>query len=215
MKRLLFLVTFLLVSVSPWSVNAQGNGGDRRPITPENAAQVVELTRLGYGTHDAFAWSWDQKTLAVGGSLGVWLYDGDDLAAEPRFLPGSPPFVHHLAYSPDGLWLAVASGRNNTGEDHRLALVDAVTGEPQLVLEEQVIGQPGIAFSQDGSLLAMQTDEAVVLWDVAAGGARFTWPRAPSSVRSSRRSASCSRSAPPSTTQRSVSGRRESAPVRR
>ena len=102
MKYIKVLSILLLLGVAgALSVHAQQGG--RTPITSSNAAkvvdanntpipatsaptppqqavigsgnanQVVSLARLGRGRVIAVAWSPDGKTLAVAGSVGVWL----------------------------------------------------------------------------------------------------------------------------------------------
>lgn len=89
MQKISVLLGLLILLTVRLAVLAQGT--DRLGvITPQNAAQVVQLARLGRGTAHAVAWSPDGKTLAVGGSLGVWLYDMTHLDAQPRLLDGHP-----------------------------------------------------------------------------------------------------------------------------
>ncbi|KAB2867561.1 MAG: hypothetical protein F9K46_00070, partial [Anaerolineae bacterium] len=78
------------------------------PITPENAAQLVELERFGTGTMNGAVWSPDGKELALYGALGIWFYDTSDFDATPRFVE-SDTYINDAAYSPDGTLLATAT----------------------------------------------------------------------------------------------------------
>jgi WD40 repeat protein len=85
----------------------------REPITPENINLLEPLLTIGYGQAEAIALSPDNNTLAVGTSLGLYLHDAHNLAAEPVFL-GMPsdfetslaaPYhriVRYIGYTEDG-----------------------------------------------------------------------------------------------------------------
>ena len=63
------------------------------PITPENAAQVTELGRVGGVLPGDLVWSPDGTILAAGTSAGVKLYNADDLTSDPLQLSGSIPIL--------------------------------------------------------------------------------------------------------------------------
>lgn len=163
MKHLISVITMtlMLIGLLPLQTNAQDDAGPN--IAVENAQDLVQLERFGYGTRDAAAWTNDQSMLAVGGSLGVWLFDGDDLEAEPRFVPHSPQNVHHLAFNHDGTQIAIGWGERDT---HGLLVLDVAIGDTVLELPETVVGDPGLQFSEDGSVLVIQTQHNILIWDM-------------------------------------------------
>ncbi len=57
-----------------------------QPITAENAGELTQIAQLGNGR--AFDVDWHGDIIAVGGALGVWLYDSTHLTEEPRLLAG-------------------------------------------------------------------------------------------------------------------------------
>lgn len=52
-------------------------------ITPHNVADLRQVVRLGSGQATSAAWSPDGATIALGGSLGIWIYDATSLTAPP------------------------------------------------------------------------------------------------------------------------------------
>lgn len=75
------------------------------PITPANAAKVVQLARLGKGNNNDIAYSPDGSVLAVASSPGIYLYDNNQKLLD--VLP-TDQFVHAIAFSPDGETLAAS-----------------------------------------------------------------------------------------------------------
>ncbi|MEZ4646747.1 MAG: protein kinase [Chloroflexota bacterium] len=136
---------------------AEEGSGDT--ITPEDAAQLMLLHRLGRGTVDSIAASPDGSLVAVGGSLGVWLYDSETLETV-GLLQGHEDTVWDLAWSPDGTRLASASW------DWTIRVWDVAAQTELFALrgDDQYIN---VAWSADGSTLAATTwYTAVELWDV-------------------------------------------------
>src|SRR5260221_1199842 len=72
-------------SEPPGAESAVGQSG-LQPITAANAKQITQLSRIGNGTISVPAWSPDGKQIAIGGSLGVWLFPAKFLGTSP------PPF---------------------------------------------------------------------------------------------------------------------------
>ena len=77
--------------------------------------------RLGKGWILDFAYSPDGTRLAVGTSIGIWLYDANT-GAELSLLTGHTDWVWSVAFSPDGGTLASGS------LDDTIRLWDANTG---------------------------------------------------------------------------------------
>ena len=78
---------------------------------------------------------------------------------------GHTAFVHSLAYSPDGRWLASAGG-----DDHVAKLWETSTGMEMLTLAGHGDNVAGVAFSPDGRTLATASwDRTVRLWKIPNG----------------------------------------------
>lgn len=121
------------------------------------------------------AFSLDGKAVAIGETVGpIHVYD----------VPGSVPRVidipltadsalHCLAFSPDGKWLAEASGMNSP------RVWDASTGKlvAAFPLEERGNFPTAVAFNPDGTVLAAGYDDSQVrLWDMPGGKERKPLP---------------------------------------
>ncbi len=76
------------------------------------AARIAEVSEETYGFITRAAWSPSGKTLAVGYGGGVMLWQGG-FGGEPdaHFKHTAP--IRDIAFSPDGKWLAAASGDTN------------------------------------------------------------------------------------------------------
>jgi WD40 repeat protein len=116
------------------------------------------LARIGKGTLQAMALSPDDQLIAVGTSIGTFVYRADDLSLAWY---GETNSVEAVDFSSDGARLA-------TGGYARLTIWDAATGKP---IGEPL--QPGstpsdVAFSPDGAKLAVgSTSKALQVWDIA------------------------------------------------
>ena len=122
MKRWNVIILVLLFAASQaFYVRAQ-ESDNRPPITAANAHDIAQLAMLGHGFTSGLAWSPDGKTLAATSSVGVWLYDGADLASEPRLLTNDVQMTS-VAFSPDGALLAVGT------RDSTIQVWDVQTGQ--------------------------------------------------------------------------------------
>ena len=119
--------------------------------------------RLGKGAIGRIAYAPDGTRLAVGSSIGVWIYDIEKGKALDLF----PMYgVSCLAFSPDGKTLVSGSRR------HNLVLWDLTTGEPlNTFIDEYQTGVNCVAFSPDGKTLAGGYDYygRLRLWETATG----------------------------------------------
>ncbi len=125
-----------------------------------SSTPLAQLSVLGEGTVNALAWSPDGKWMAVGGSLGIHLYDAATLQ-EVRYVE-TREAVSDLVFSPDGHTLAAASQYTT------LSLWDVDTGQPfQVITETEAIGT--FRLSSDGRTLATEGYYGVHVWDIASG----------------------------------------------
>ena len=114
---------------------------------------------MGKGWLVAVASSPDGRTLAAASSLGVYLYDAENLA-EVRFL-ATDASVFAVAFSPDGRLLASRAGGNT------IRLWDVATGQPLRALEGHTFSVLSVAFSPDERTLASGSGDGTVrLWGV-------------------------------------------------
>ncbi len=134
-------------------------------ITAQNADRLVELAHMGRGTINTVVWSPDGKTLALGGSLGVWLYNADDMSAEPSLLDVHKTAVEQIVFNHDGSLMAT-SGAN---PDRTIHVWDTQTWQEFGTVESgnRFYNADSLAFSPDGHFLAAGYPEAgVLLWNI-------------------------------------------------
>jgi WD40 repeat protein/serine/threonine protein kinase len=108
-------------------------------------------------------------------TLQVW----DVVGGQPLY--SSPPFrrnVHQAVFSPDGRYLAVATGDlfwQDDGGD--VYLLDAATGEEIRTFHGHTGDVTSVAFTPDGTRLASaghNAEKTIKLWDVATGKEALT-----------------------------------------
>lgn len=130
--------------------------------TAANLKEFGLTTQLGRGTIDTMAVSPDGSLIAVGGSLGVWLYNSETLEPLSVWNEHSDT-ISRLAWSPDGALLASASW------DQTIVVWDVATGEVTGKYEgrDQYLA---LAWSPDGSTIAAGGwPSEIELWDTTDG----------------------------------------------
>ncbi len=131
-------------------------------ITSETSSQLVELARLGKGKINNFVWSPDSATLAVSTSLGIYLYAAGTLT-ETGFISGTGE-VAKMVFSPDGEFLAVTAANLPAIRIWRQSEATLFN-----TIEIPNAWNSSLAFSPDGSLLAVGKPEGVEFWRVSDG----------------------------------------------
>lgn len=126
--------------------------------------------RLGKGIIGQITYSPDGTQLAVGSSIGIWIYNAHT-GQELNLLTGHTKWPSLIAYSPDGHTLA-SGGELETGT---VCLWNPNTGEHKVTLGEHDRGVTCVKFSPDGSILASGSlDATIQLWDVVTGKHKAT-----------------------------------------
>lgn len=165
MQHLSLLFALLLVLGLPFNTYAQAP-----IITAANAATVQPIMVIGRGQAHDVAWSSDGQWLAVGSSIGLWLYEVPSLLANPTTATplGWPTsaIVRDVAFSPTQPLVAAALANGEA------FVWDWQTDEPRFFNAHQ-LSTRALAFSPDGQMLAtVGVDNAVRqegdarLWDV-------------------------------------------------
>jgi len=130
----------------------------------------IEIKRLGMGSAKVLAWSPNGTKLAVGGGLGVWLYDSLD--AEPRLL-ATQGTVQDVSFADDGKLLVTLSyfcvGCSDDQKIYNAHVWDVETGQI-LNSWETLRNVAEFRFSSDGHYLAVSSySGTVVVWNVLNG----------------------------------------------
>ncbi len=172
---------------------------DLIPITIENANELEELVKIDYGNPSTVyevAWSPDGSILAVGGAVGIFLYE--DLDFDMARQLDSPPSTS-FAFNADGRLLASADGNfvhlwdletevELAVMDHTAAtqvafspvssLLASGSGDGRISLWTDTYTEidrldsgfdnavVDLAFSPDGTLLASANQDGIHLWDI-------------------------------------------------
>ena len=125
------------------------------------------IARFGKGYVFDFEYSPDGTRLAVGSTIGVWLYDTQTYK-ELHLLTGHKDFVTGVLFSPDSKTLVSLSGGSWTPSE--VKLWNVLSGELIATLIDEEIKVNHIVFSPDGETLAIASDNSPIrLWDVATG----------------------------------------------
>lgn len=129
-------------------------------ISAGNLSQLTPLTRLGRGIVSTVAWSPNGKTLAVGSSAGIWLYNTASVNASPHLLGENDSEVEAVAFGSMGI---LASGHR----DGSIRLWDVVSEKELATLQSGEAPILTLVFSPAGDvLLTGSFDGNVILWDV-------------------------------------------------
>jgi WD40 repeat protein len=161
-RLLIFLIAIIAASAIVFGSAAQPE------IPPEPINDAIGLTpvmRIGIGRPNDIAWSPDGRTLAVATSIGVWLYDAEDLSADPVMLNDTVFSVADVAYSADGSTIAAGGS-----EVH----VWRTASREKVLSISDVVDVVSIALSPDGSQLVVSdgfgsSSRDLRIWDVASG----------------------------------------------
>jgi WD40 repeat protein len=115
----------------------------------------------------ALAFSPDGSQLATGGYHEVLIWEVASGKLVKR-LQGLPERTYAIRYSPNGWWIATASG--TPAQSGLVRLWDAMTAEPIRDLVEVEDSVFGLAFSPNSLLLAAGgCDRTIRIWDLASG----------------------------------------------
>lgn len=138
------------------------------PITAENAAQIVELARLGKGAIQEVQLSPNRLFLLVRTTIGIYGYYADTL--EEAWAWEYPAGVTAMAVPDLDRWIAIATN------DGRIALLVYQRGS---MFSQWVSGYETItdlAFSSDGDMLAAIGDQGVTIWQVGKTVPLYEYP---------------------------------------
>lgn len=153
MKRFIIFITISILF--PLPIRAQSQWG-----LPEGAR-----ARLGKGWIQTIAYSPDGTLIAVGSTIGVWIYDAET-GEELTLLTGQQIGEGRVVFSPSGQLLASCGNLDNA-----FCLWDVRTGRRVHKIIADKRGTRDVAFSPNGNVLAtgQWSARSIRLWDVNTG----------------------------------------------
>jgi WD40 repeat protein len=138
---------------------------DLEPITAANASRIEPLAVFGRGTIGRTVWSPDGKTLAVRGSLGLWLYSAENWES-PILLDIDEGRVVSSAFSPDSRFIATINWPFWYGYGQTSSVWEVATGEKRFDIRQGT----KVIYSPNGESLAIGSDSGnVYLLDAQTG----------------------------------------------
>ncbi len=156
------LTLIFFVSRSPWKVSDffRVPLPDYISVVPD-ASPVIELVTFGQGDVDEIAFSPNANLLVAASSIGIWVYDANNLQ-KIHFIETEGP-VQSIAFTPDGGILAAGDERGSIylwkASDWQLVHTMAHNGRLQ-----------SVSFSSDGTTLASGGRGGEIrLWQVFDG----------------------------------------------
>ena len=153
MKRMRIFTSLLL---SVFAIVLESNAQSGFQMSLPDFYNSGAIGRIGRGQINEIVYSPDGQLLAVGSSIGTWLYDAES-GKELALLTAHTGGVTSVAFSPDGKTLATVNYVRS------ILLWDMKTREHKATLLGSV---RYIAFSPDGKTLAGSNGGGITFWDV-------------------------------------------------
>ena len=139
----------------------------------KNYLPAGAIARYGKGYVFDFQYSPDGKYIAVGSTIGVWLYDTQTMK-EINFLTGHKDFVTNVYFNPNGKTLVSQSGDGQYAPTE-IKLWNVPSGELIATLTDQKFSVNYIVFSPDGKALGIANgDFTIQLYDGFTGELKST-----------------------------------------
>jgi len=140
-------------------VNAQGEPflpADRAVITPENAADLTMIHRLGDGVANDLAWSPNSGRIAVASTIGAWVFDAiaPDASTTAAILPALielPAGASRVAYTDHYLIIGGSDGVITLVEAGMLQISQTLDGHLYAIRELDVSPDLSTLISVDNS----------------------------------------------------------------
>jgi len=181
---MMFVRIFIFIAIALVLSVAQAQApvlSDENPIiTPDNAGQVTQLAMIGRGIPQDIMYSPDGTRLAIGTSMGVWLYDAHSPLATPRLLTDTyqQGWIWDIDFSPDSRFIAAGTGGDfYEWGDNILIVWDVQTGAVLHHIPAHQRGIVEVVYSPDGlTITTTSRDGQSHIWDAQTGALLTTMP---------------------------------------
>lgn len=167
--RLLMLVLWLLLFIPVSAQEVTTNTDDLLVINSNNTSQLTSLAMLGRGRVNAVAFSPNGRLLAVGTSVGIWIYDLTTADAEPVFHETEiEDEVYALDFNSDGSLIAFGTRKGGInagrlGDDLSINNIRSLTGRCELKFQPNGKYLAYVAPNNEIALWDSQTEEILTL----------------------------------------------------
>lgn len=172
MRYIRFVLLFMAGFTSLTLVSSQNIPfTDLEVITSSNIDQLEQLLMINRGPIEEMSWSPDNRKLAVVGAAGGWIYDVDDLQAEPihfaQFMR-----VKDLDFHPSGNRIITTgdAGAVYEWDIETGRMIRAIAPEPYNLCPNCQAAASTVKYSLDGTYIAVgSTNGAMLLLDSETG----------------------------------------------
>jgi WD40 repeat protein len=160
-SKLLALITIFILFVSTWvTLSVSAN--------PQLLFEAQQIQQIGRGNARAIDWHPNDNLIAVGGMLGIWIYDNDFADVAHLELSGNfnSSLAVSVAWSPDSKWLAAGF---ITDVNSIIQIWDAESFELVNSIENNLVINLPIAWSPDSRKIAVAAGvntSDVLVWDI-------------------------------------------------
>lgn len=162
---ILSIIIICVGTLRPDHVMAKNTSQEHKSVLGQTSYQEVEV--LGRGSANSIAWNPNGNSLAVGGSLGVWLYENNFQVATHLI---DDMEVALLDWSPDTARIVGVSRDLEAPHNEQAHIWDATTGASLVPLQGDIGDAYAVKWSPNGSRLAIAGfNQTITVWDSSNG----------------------------------------------
>lgn len=168
--RLLFIL-WLSVLLIPTSLPIIAVSA-KAPLTYKTN-QLTLVDTIGRGSVSSIAWSPNDSLIAVGSSVGVWLYDIDSHSQPPQTVIPETRWVSDVTFSPDGEYIGIVQSTSLDGNE--ILIWNVELDQEQTSWQTDKFTR-SIMFSPDGEMLvSLHSEGNIQMRNIVSGAIVHEW----------------------------------------